>query len=134
MATARGGCLWQKLGQAPAGHRSPEKLLEGFREGIGCGLKKVRPQVLSNVTEVQDHKHPAFTYPPTRHRLPCVPCDVAVSCVCSGGVTWAAPTDSLGGCENQRLALAPALPEGSQQFQSIPSAQLSLARFQQSFA
>lgn len=85
LATARGSCLRQKLGQAAAGYRSPRKLPEGFREGFGCGLKKVRPQVLSNVTEVQDHKGPVVYYiflPRPCHHLSRVPRDMAVSCVC----------------------------------------------------
>lgn len=135
LATARGG----RLLQAPVGYRGPRKLPEGFREGFGCGLRKVRPQVLSNVTEVQDHKHPVVycVCVPTPSLPPPLLCPLWCGCelcVCFGGVTWVAPPDSPGGCENQGLALAPALPEGPQQFQSILSAQRSLARFQQSFA
>lgn len=132
-----GGCLRQKLGQCRGGYCSPRKLPEGSREGFGCGLKKVRPQVLSNVTEVQDHKHPVvlcFPFPSLPAPLLCPPrCGCGLS-VCFGGGAQVAPTDSPSGCENQGLALAPALPEGSQQFRSILAAQPSLARFQQPFA
>lgn len=79
------------------------------------------------MSEIQNHKHPVvlcFPFPSLPPPLLCPPkCGCELS-VCSGGGTRVAPTDLLSGCENQGLALAPALPEGSQQFQSILAAQL----------